>query len=120
MIKNLKRGDVVLVDFGATLRPGQDSLRPWVIIQNDKFSDRSSTTIVAEIIRYEEDDGDLYWRPYEVWINKNEGVLDFFCSVCCDQIRTIRKEQITKKLASLNTIHLDNLDKALKRIFALE
>jgi len=115
MIENLKRGDVVLVDFGVAERLKIDIKRTCVIIQNNEFGTKSGTTVVAEIFRPDNDD--LIFRPGDVWINRDEG--DFFC-VICDKIHKIGKYQIIEKLFSLNTIHLDKIDRTLKKILALE
>jgi mRNA interferase MazF len=107
----LKRGEIVLVDLDPAEGAEKKKTRPCLIIQNDTGNKFSPLTIIAVITSQKEIDKKY---PTDVWIDKGEGGLDSPSIIQCDQIRTIDKNRIIKKLGYLDTSRMDESDRALK------
>lgn len=107
----IKRGDTVLVD----LEPVKDSetgkIRPCVVIQNDIGNKFSSTTIVAIITSQKEISKEY---PTDVWVEKEKGGLNLDSIIQGDQIRTISKERIIKKLGHFDDVIIKRINKAIR------
>ena len=91
----LRRGDVVLAELSFPSAPGQSKVRPAVIIQNDLGNRFSDLTIVAPITsKY---DTELY--PTEVLVEAPEGGLTVDSVVLLNQIRSIDRQRLIRRLA---------------------
>ena len=107
-----KRGEIYLVNFdpatGAEIRKS----RPALILQNDIANRYSSVTIVAAITSFSDKDGKTY--PTEVFIGVSEGGLDNDSITLLNQIRTIDKRRLVKKLGVLKDKTMAQIDKAIQ------
>ncbi len=104
------RGDVCLVGFDPAVGSEIKKTRPAIIIQNDTANRFSPVTIVAAITSKFDDK--LY--PTEVLIQAGEAGLKQDSVVVLDQIRTIDKTRIIKKLGRVTAFTLKRTDTALK------
>jgi mRNA interferase MazF len=52
--------------------------------------------------------------PTDIWINKGDDGLDYASIIQCDQIRTVDKRRIIKKIGHLSDPIMENVDQALK------
>jgi mRNA interferase MazF len=104
-----RRGDVYLVAFDPTLGAEIKKTRPALILQNDIANRYSPITIVAAITsRFHEE---LY--PTEVLLEPPEGGLKVTSVVQLDQIRSIDKQRLVRRLGRVapRTIHI--VDRAI-------
>ena len=98
---NVKRGDVVLVDFPFPKGVGS-KVRPAVVVQNDKDNARLANTIVAQITGNTQRAGE----PTQVLIDittpegKQSG-LQFDSVVNCVNLLTVDKARVIRGLGDL-------------------
>ena len=106
----ISRGDVVLVNLEPVVGSEQGRVRPVVIIQNNISNFHSPTTIIAPIT------SKVYDKEYptNVFLDKNDSKLDKDSTILLNQIRTIDKQRIVKKLSFLNEGIMKKADLAIK------
>lgn len=104
-----KRGEVYLIDFDPAIGAEIKKIRPALIVQNDIANVHSSLTIVAAITSF--DGGRLY--PTEVKVIAQEGGLSKDSVVLLNQVRSVAKERLIKKLGKLDTGTMEKIDTAL-------
>lgn len=105
-----KRGEVYLVNFDPTIGSEIKKTRPAVIIQNDISNKHSAVTIVSAISSTDSDKR----YPNEVLVVKGEGRLDCDSIVLLNQIRTIDKARLVKKLGVFKPKILESIERALE------
>lgn len=106
-----KRGEVWLVSFDPTLGAEIKKTRPALILQNDVANRASPITIVAAITsRF--DDGRLY--PTEVRLAPPEGGLTAESVVLLNQLRSVDKRRLVKRLGRVKPGTLENVERALQ------
>jgi mRNA interferase MazF len=106
----LRRGEVVLVNFDPTVGSEIKKTRPALILQNDIANRHSPVTIVAAISS--QIDTTVY--PTEVLVLPPEGGMGKPSLVLLNQIRTIDKQRVIKKLGKLKPIAMAKIDAALQ------
>jgi mRNA interferase MazF len=104
------RGEIYLVEFDPAVGSEIKKTRPAIIIQNDTANRFSPVTIVAAITSKFDDK--LY--PTEVLIHAGEAGLKQDSVVVLDQIRTIDKTRIVKKIGKVSAFTLKRTDTELK------
>ncbi len=104
------RGDVYLVNFDPTLGAEIRKTRPALILQNDIANRHSPITIVAALTS--KVDEKLY--PTEVLVKAREGGLASDSAVLLNQIRSIDRRRLVKRLGKLRTETVANVDRALR------
>ena len=108
------RGDVVILDVPYADRPGS-KFRPVLIVQNDHNNARMENTIVATITTN-------ITRGHEttqVLVDSNtpEGKLSglfALSTVSCENLFTVRRARITRKVGHLPDALMQKVDQALK------
>ena len=105
-----KRGDVYLVSFDPTVGSEIKKTRPALVIQNDIANRFSPITTVAAITSNV--GPDLY--PTEVLISKGEGGLTVPSIVLLNQIRSIDKRRLMKRLGSVSASSMAQVGRALE------
>jgi len=112
----IKRGDIVLVDFEPVKGSEQGGIRPSLVIQNDIFNKYSPTTIVAPITskRFNKN------YPTNVFILKAESGLNKDSTILLNQIKTIDKMRVKKRISSLNSMVMISVDMAIRASLSLE
>lgn len=114
-VKTPRRGEVYLVNFDPTIGAEIKKTRPALIVQNDIANRHSPVTIVAAITsRFDEP---LY--PTEILIKAPEGGLAVDSVVLLNQIRSIDRQRLVKRLGALKTETLQKVDLAIKISFSL-
>jgi mRNA interferase MazF len=113
---NLKRGDIILVNFEPICGSEQGGVRPAIVIQNDVLNKFSPLTIVAPMTSkiYEKE------YPTNVFISKQDSHLDRDSTILLNQIRTIDKSRIIKKISSLDFYTMNKVDLAIKISLGLD
>lgn len=106
----VNRGDILLVNFEPVRGSEQGRVRPAVVIQNNILNRYSPLTIVAPLT------SKIYDIEYltNVSILKGDSCLDKDSTILLNQIRTIDKRRIIKKLGFLDAYFIDKVDAALK------
>ena len=105
-----KRGEIYVVNFEPTVGAEIKKTRPALVLQNDIANRHSPITIVAAITsKY---DATLY--PTEVLVKPPEGGLTTNAVVLLNQIRSIDKGRLIKRLGLLKPATMQKVDRALQ------
>ena len=105
-----KRGDIYLVNFDPTLGAEIQKTHPALIVQNDIANRHSPITIVAAISsKFEEP---LY--PTEVLISAPEGGLSVDSVALLNQIRSIDKSRLVKRLGPIRPSTMERVERSLQ------
>lgn len=108
--EKIKRGDVFLVQLDPTVGSEQGGLRPAVIIQNDIGNEFSPTVIVAPFTtkRYSQR------YPTNAEVKSQDSNLKHDSTILLNQIKTIDKRRLQKKLTHLKPSIISQIDRAIK------
>ena len=109
-----KRGEIYLVSFDPAVGAEIQKTRPALILQNDIGNLHSPVTIVAAITSNVQRQG-----PTSVLVKAPEGGLDVDSIVLLNQIRTIDKRRLVKRLGVLRGATLKQVDQAVMISLAL-
>lgn len=104
------RGEIVLANLEPVKGSEQGGIRPVLIIQNDTLNKYAPTTIIAPITSKE------YTKEYptNVTINREDSGLRFDSTILVNQIKTIDKRRIIKKIGTLDNSTMNKVDMAIK------
>jgi mRNA interferase MazF len=102
-----RRGDIWLVNFNPAQGSEQKGIRPALIIQNDIGNEVSPVTIVAAISSVTK----AY--PINVEIKTLESGLEKDSVIKLNQIRTIDKKRLIRRLGSLDSSKMRAVNSAL-------
>lgn len=105
-----RRGEIHLVTFDPTVGAEIRKTRPALVLQNDVANRSSPVTIVAALTSQIETP--LY--PTEVLVRAPEGGLDRDSIVMLNQIRTIDKRRLARRLGKVSLTTIGRVDRALK------
>ncbi len=105
-----KRGEIYLVNFDPTVGSEIQKTRPALILQNDISNQHSPITIVAALTS--QFDPELY--PTEVLITPPEGGLSYSSVVLLNQIRSIDKIRLVKKLGIISEELMNSVNNAIQ------
>jgi len=110
-----QRGEVYLVAFDQTVGSEIRKIRPAVILQNDIGNRASSTTIIAAV------SSQIHEPPYpvEVVVEPREGGLATRSAVRLDQIRTVDRRRLIRRLGLLRPETIHQVDRAIAISFGL-
>lgn len=110
----IKKGDIVITVIRPNGGSTQNGVRPVVILQNDIGNTQSGTTIVAAVTSKNKRKS----FPTHVKIDKqNETGLNEDSVVMLEQIFTIDKKSILKKIGHVDSSILKEIDQAILRSF---
>ena len=109
----LKRGDVCIVSLDPTIGSEINKTRPVVVISNNHMNSLSRTVIVMPITtgKYSY----YHWIP----IQPPEGGLINASHIVTDQVRTVDKQRIQKKIGKVGPETLLLIEQAIRNNFAL-
>jgi mRNA interferase MazF len=110
----LRRGDIWLVNFNPAQGSEQRGIRPALIIQNDVGNEVSPVTIVAAISSVTKT------YPINVEIKPSESGLEKDSVVKLNQIRTIDKKRLIKRLGKLDFSKIKAVNSALMLSLGLQ
>jgi mRNA interferase MazF len=108
-IRAVRRGEVYLVDLHPTVGSEIKKTGPAVVIQNDTANRWSPITIVAAISSQR---GDPRY-PTEVNVAPPEGGLTSHSVVLLNQVRSVDKERLVRRLGALGEATMQQVDEAL-------
>lgn len=112
----IKRGDIILVDLEPVRGSEQGGKRPSVVIQNNVGNKYSPLTIIAPITSRQFSKN----FPTNVKLRREDSYLDKDSVILLNQIKTIDKSRILKKLCSLDSFIMNKVDLAIKISLGLE
>ena len=104
------RGEIVVANLEPVRGSEQGGVRPVLIIQNDILNKYAPTTIIAPIT------SKIYTKEYptNVIIKKEGFKMKLDSTILLNQIKTIDKRRIIKKIGSLDNSTMNKVDKAIK------
>ena len=108
-VVQVRRGEVYLVSLDPTLGAEIRKTRPAVVVQNDLANRRSPITIVAAVSSQFEER--LY--PTEVFVRAPEGGLTADSVALLNQIRSVDKGRLARRLGVLKAETMREIDAAL-------
>lgn len=112
----IKKGDIFLANLEPIKGSEQGGIRPVLIIQNDISNKYSPVTIISAITSkiYEKE------FPTNVFLSKEDSNLDKDSTVLLNQIRTLDKSRLIRKIGSLSLEIMKKVDMAIKVSLALD
>ena len=107
----IKRGDIVLTNLNPVKGSEQRGIRPCLIIQNNEGNKYSPLTIIAPLT------SKVFSKtfPTNVQVSSSESKLEKQSTILLNQIRTIDKSRIIKKISNLLIHTLNKVDLAIKK-----
>ena len=105
-----RRGEIYLVSFDPALGHEIKKTRPALVLQNDVGNEFSLTTIVAAIT------SKVSLRPYPVEVVPDPGRsgLEARSTVRLDQIRTIDRGRLIKRLGTVDSEEMGKIERAIQ------
>ena len=107
-LSRVRRGHVYLVSFDPTVGVEIQKTRPALVIQNDIGNRYSQLTIVAAITCKQEPPA-----RYKVLINAPDGGMKVNSAVLLNQIRSVDKKRLIKRLGTLTSDTMHRVDHSL-------
>ncbi len=107
----MKRGDIYLAVLDPVIGSEQGGKRPVVIVQNNA-GNRHAPTIIAVPLTGSQSKPSL---PTHVPIPEGEGGLWRPSTALCEQVRTLEKTRLERRIGSLPPKRLRQIGEALKR-----
>jgi mRNA interferase MazF len=104
----MQRGEIYSLDFGIPRGSVQGGVGPALVIQNDVGNRSSSTTIVAAITSKQKKS-----YPFHVEISSNESGLPEDSTILLEQIQTVPKNLLVKKIGGIGKHKMMEVDSAL-------
>ena len=113
---NIKKGEIFLANLEPIKGSEQGGIRPVLILQNNISNKNSPVTIIAAITSkvYEKE------FPTNVSLPKEDSKLDKDSTILLNQIRTIDKTRIIKKISSLDEFYMRKVNLALMISLSLD
>ena len=108
-VKLPKRGEIYLVNFDPTVGSEIQKTRPALILQNNISNQHSPITIVAALSS--QFDAEIY--PTEVLITPPEGGRSHPSVVLLNQIRSIDRQRLVKRLGIVSDQLMDCVNNAI-------
>ena len=108
-MNNIKRGEVYMAALEVVDGSVQHGYRPVVIIQNNIGNKYAPTTIIVPITTKKDE---KWYMPTHVNVNRMKE-LDDGSKVMCEQIITISKKRLKKKVGTLNRRKMIDINVAL-------
>ncbi len=105
-----QRGDIYLTALDPALGHEIKKTRPAVVIQNDISNHYGMTTIVAAIT------SKVSTPPYpnEVIVQPAGTGLEIISTIRLDQIRTVDRQRLIKRIGRVDTLTMTRVDEAIK------
>lgn len=110
------RGDILVADLDPIVGSEQGGKRPVLVLQNNISNKHSPIIIIAPITskKYSKE------FPTNVFLPKEISKLKLDSTILLNQIKTIDKRRISRKISSLNEHLMRSVDLALKISLGLD
>ncbi|WP_434643340.1 type II toxin-antitoxin system PemK/MazF family toxin [Thermoanaerobacterium thermosaccharolyticum] len=106
----IKRGDILYADLSPVIGSEQGGVRPVLVIQND-IGNKYSPTVIVSAITSQINKAKL---PTHVEINGTEYGLNKDSVILLEQIRTIDKKRLRKKIGHFDQEMMEKVNEALQ------
>ena len=93
----MNQGDIYLINLNPALHTEAGKIRPGIIISINAMNQYSPRLIIAPITS---NIGKVY--PFEVFITRGVGGLEKDSKIMLDQIRSLDKRRLVKKIGAIN------------------
>jgi len=93
----MNQGDIYLINLDPALHTEAGKIRPGIIISINAMNQYSPRLIIAPITS---NIGKVY--PFEVFITRGVGGLEKDSKIMLDQIRSLDKRRLVKKIGAIN------------------
>lgn len=110
---DIVRGDIFLANLEPTIGSEQGGIRPVLIIQDNILNIHSPTTIIVPIT------SKIYTKNYPTNVQFLSSRLKKESTILLNQIRTIDKKRIIKRIGKIDFETMNKVDIALKISLAL-
>ncbi len=107
-IDHPRRGEVWLVNFDPALGSEIQKTRPALVIQNDIGNRVSDVTIVGAITSTVKRN-----YPFQVHLPPGEGGVDTDCFVTLNQIRSVDRRRLVRRLGVVSNVTMQAVDRAI-------
>ncbi|MEK6917762.1 MAG: type II toxin-antitoxin system PemK/MazF family toxin [Nanoarchaeota archaeon] len=106
----IKRGDIFLANLEPVIGSEQGGIRPVLIIQNDISNKNSPVTIIAALT------SKVFDKEYltNVFVQKKDSKLEKDSTILLNQLRTIDRTRLIKKISFLNIDLMNKVEMAIK------
>ena len=106
----IQKGDIFLADLNPVRGSEQGNVRPVLIIQNNIANKHSPVVIIAAIT------SKIFSKefPTNVYLSKSESKLDKDSTVLLNQIRTVDKSRLIKRISFLEGHIMNEVEGAIK------
>lgn len=111
----IQKGDIFLANLEPTKGHEQGGIRPVLIIQNNIYNEYSPVTIIAAITSKKF----IKIYPTNVFLKKEESKLDKDSTILLNQLRSIDKRRLIKKLSHLDNELMNKINSAIKTSLGL-
>lgn len=109
MVDHIKRGEIYLANLNPTIGSEQGGIRPVLILQNNTGNFYSHTTIIASMTSMFRNKKNI---PTHFIVTARDGLVNDSI-VLLEQIRTISKLRLIKRIGELSIEEMNALNKCL-------
>ena len=115
-MERIIKGDIILANLEPVIGSEQGGIRPVLILQSNVLNKHAPTTIIAPII------SKIYTKEYptNVFISKKDSSLNKDSTILLNQIRTVDKKRLIKKVGSLDIYLMSKVNLAIKTSLGLD
>jgi len=116
-IRGIRLGDIYIVEWSPGRGSEQTGERPAVIVQNDAFNsnERYPNTIIVTVSK----SGRAVPTHIQIPQTPENGLREPLSYIKCEQLLTISKGRLGKRLGSLTPSEITRVSAALKRVLSL-
>ena len=116
MKMEIRRGEILLVNFEPVKGSEQGRVRPALVIQHEVLNKFSPLTIVLPIT------SKIYTKEYptNIFIRREDSGLNTDSTILSNQIRAIDKRRIIRRISSLDNELMKKVDRAIKVSLGIE
>jgi mRNA interferase MazF len=107
---NIKRGELYLAGLDPVIGKEISKTRPVLILSNNKSNEFSGTVTILPITSKNIDKT----YPFEVFLKKESGNLPKNSKIKADQIRTVDKSRMIKRIGVLEEENIKEVEQAIK------
>jgi len=113
---DIKRGDIFLANLEPVVGSEQGGIRPVLVIQNNTSNKHSPVTIISALTSR------IFEKEFStnIFISKNDSKLEKDSTILLNQLRTIDKERLIKKISNLDNETMGKVDLAIKISLGLD
>lgn len=106
----MERGEIYMVAFDPVVGSETGKTRPAVVVQNE-LANRSSPTVT--VVPLSSQLARVF--PFQVRLAAGEGGLEHESKALCEQIRTVSRDRLRRRLGKLPVQRMDEIRAALDR-----